>query len=288
MLRIGTRGSALALAQARTVADQIPDSELVVIESSGSPSEDKTRWTRSLDEALVAGEVDITLHSAKDVPAERPAGVIAISVPPRADARDSICGTSSLAALAGGATIGTASPRRTALVKALRPDLEVVDLRGNVDTRLRKLDQGACDAIILATAGLARLRLGERGTPIDADDFTPAAGQGCLLLEALATNDAAISAAAPTNDPDSATALKAERALVLTLEADCHTAVGAMATVDGNSIEMSAVVLAPDGSSALRAMVTSTEGPELVGRNLAKQLLDAGAADLLALARGES
>jgi hydroxymethylbilane synthase len=288
MLKIGTRGSALALAQARTVAEQIPDSELVVVESSGSPVEDKARWTRALDEALLAGEVDIALHSAKDVPAVRPDGVVPVAVPKRVDPRDSICGAGSLAVLAEGTTVGTASPRRSALLKALRPDLEVIELRGNVDTRLRKLDAGECDAIILAAAGLERLRLSERGNPLDPDDFTPAAGQGCLLLEALATNDQASAAASAVNDPESATALKAERALVIALDADCHTAVGAMATVSEGEIEMSAVVLAPDGSSALRAMVTSTEAAETVGRNLAKQLLDSGADRLLALARGES
>jgi hydroxymethylbilane synthase len=288
MLKIGTRGSALALAQARTVAEQIPDSELVVIESSGSPLEDKARWTRALDEALLSGEVDIAIHSAKDVPADRPDGVVPVAVPKRVDPRDSICGAASLTELAEGATVGTASPRRAALLKAIRPDLEVVELRGNVDTRLRKLEEGACDAIILAAAGLERLGLSERGNPLDPEEFTPAPGQGCLLLEALASNERASAAASPVDHQDSATALKAERALVIALDADCHTAVGAMARVSEGEIDMTAVVLAPDGSSALGAMVTSTEAAETVGRNLAKQLLDSGADRLLALARGES
>lgn len=287
MLKVGTRGSALAVTQARTVADELPEAELVIVESSGSDAEDKARWTRALDEALLAGEIDIAIHSAKDVPAQRPDGVVTVAVPERVDPRDSICGVGSITALDPGATVGTASPRRAALVKALRPDLEVVELRGNVDTRLRKLDEGVCDSIILASAGLERLRLAERGNPLDPNDFTPAAGQGCLMLEALSGNSGAAEAAAAFNHPDSATALTAERALVIALEADCHTAVGAMATVDSDSIEMTAVVLSPDGSSALQAMVTSTEPPEIVGRNLANQLIDSGARELLALARGE-
>jgi len=288
MLRIGTRGSALALAQARTVADRIPDSELVVVESSGSPEADKARWTSALEQALLDRDVDLLIHSAKDVPAERPAGIVAAAVPERVDPRDSICGAASLTALEPASTVGTASPRRAALVRALRPDVEVVELRGNVDTRLRRLDEGKCDAIILAAAGLERLRISERGNPLDPGQFTPAPGQGSLLLEALENNKFARDAAAAVNHEPSWVALKAERALVIALAADCHTAVGALATVDGNSIEMNAVVLAPDGSSALAATVTSTEAPELVGRNLAKQLLDSGAADLLAMARGET
>ena len=287
MLKVGTRGSALAVTQARQVIGQISGAELVVIESSGSPAEDKARWTRSLDEALLAGEIDIAVHSAKDVPADRPDGVITVAIPERVDPRDSICGAPNLEVLEAGAKVGTASPRRAALVKAMRPDVEVIELRGNVDTRLRKLDEGTCEAIILAAAGLERLRISERGIPLDPTTFTPAAGQGCLMLEALQANTAAAEGAAGIHHLESSTALIAERALVKALDADCHTAVGALANVDGDLIGMSAVVLAPDGSSALQATVESTEPPEVVGRNLAKQLLDSGAGELLSLARGE-
>ena len=278
----------MATAQAGMVAELIDGAELVVIESSGAPADDKARWTRSLDEALLDGSVDMTIHSAKDVPAERPDGVITAAVPLREDPRDSICGALSLDGLAAGARVGTASPRRTALLGAFCERATAVELRGNVDTRLRKLDEGTVDAAILAAAGLNRLGIGDRGNPMDPTVFTPAPGQGSLLVETLASNSHALELASAVNHENSALALQAERALVIELGADCHTALGALATVSENTITLEAICLAPDGSTWIRDRISgSTADPAQLGRNLAKSLRVAGADELLGASRGE-
>ncbi len=232
-MRIGTRGSALALAQARQVAALLDgEHELVEVVTSGdrepfpAPS-DKERWVRELDRALLDGAIDCAVHSAKDVPATLPDGVVIAAVPPRADPRDALCGASALAALPEGARVGTSSLRRAAQLRALRADLDVAELRGNVDTRLRKLAEGGYDAIVLALAGLQRLGRGEAGAPLD--ELVPAAGQGCLAVTTRAGEEARVRAL--THEP-SARALAAERALVRALEADCHTPVGAHARGD--------------------------------------------------------
>ena len=191
MIRLGTRGSALALAQARWVAERLPgEVELVPITTSGDAHQpDKSRFVKEIEEALLAGEVDLAVHSAKDVPSELPDGLAIVGVPERADARDALCGAASLDELAEGAAVGTASLRRRAALLARRPDLDVRELRGNVDTRLRRLEEGHFDAIVLACAGLERLGRSDAGTPIDAEHVVPAPGQGCLVLEARAGHD---------------------------------------------------------------------------------------------------
>jgi len=290
VLRIGTRGSALALAQARAVAAAIGGGcEIVAIESSGSPIEDKSRWTRGVEAALLDGEVDLAVHSAKDVPADRPDGIATAAVPAREDPRDRLVGADSISDLPPGARVGTASPRRLALVRSLRQDLDVIEMRGNVDTRLRKLEQGEADAAILAAAGLNRLDRPTVGSPLDADSFIPAAGQGCLLLECRQGDGAAGKAAAAIHDPTAAAELAAERAFVAALDADCHTAVGCLARCEGELVAVQAIVLAADGSEWIRDRV---EGPaaaaERLGADLAARLGSVGAGSLLARARGEA
>ncbi|HET8980021.1 MAG TPA: hydroxymethylbilane synthase, partial [Solirubrobacteraceae bacterium] len=180
-MRLGTRASALALAQTRSVAERLGgDVEIVKITTLGDRGAglaDKSRWTSELEHALLDGRIDIAVHSAKDVPTELAEGLELVAIPARADARDVICGAAGLDALAPGARVGTSSLRRAAQLRAVRDDVEVVELRGNVDTRLRKLRDGEADAIILALAGLERLgRGGEADGVIEA--FVPAAGQG--------------------------------------------------------------------------------------------------------------
>jgi hydroxymethylbilane synthase len=280
-VRIGTRGSALALAQARQVAALLGgEHELVHVVTSGDRgkgSNDKERWVRELDAALLEGAVDCAVHSAKDVPAQLPEGIVIAAVPQRADPRDALCGAASLAALAGGARVGTSSLRRTAQLRALRADLAVVDLHGNVDTRLRKLSDGGYDAIVLAAAGLQRLGRGDAGTPLD--ELVPAAGQGCL---AVATRAGEQERVAAIDHAPSARALAAERALVRALQADCHTPVGAYAQVHAPSaMTLRAFVGASDGSAWVRDELDGEE-PERLGADVAARLLSAGAREVLA------
>ncbi|MGZ4187728.1 MAG: hydroxymethylbilane synthase, partial [Solirubrobacteraceae bacterium] len=188
-MRIGTRGSALALAQARWVADRLgTDAEIVTITTSGDRGVqigDKSRWVSELERALLEERIDVAVHSAKDVPTQLTEGLELVAIPERADPRDAICGAGSLAHLAAGARVGTSSLRRAAQIRAVRDDLEVLSVRGNVDTRLRKLSEGQFDAIVLALAGLERLgRAAEAGGLLD--ELVPAAGQGALAIEGRA------------------------------------------------------------------------------------------------------
>jgi hydroxymethylbilane synthase len=287
-VRIGTRGSALALAQAGQVARALGGAELVEITTSGDrgvgDGDDKERWVREIDAALLAGEIDLAVHSAKDVPAHLPKGLAIVACPPRADPRDALCGAPSLDALAPGARVGTSSLRREAGLRALRDDLQVVGLRGNVDTRLRRLAEGAYDAIVVALAGLQRLgRAGEATATLDA--LVPAAGQGILAIEARAGDEAARAAVAALDDRATAACLSAERALVRALEADCHTPMGAHAAHDAaiGRLTLRAFVGRADGSAWLRDELSGQPGgdPERLGEAMARRLLAAGAAEVL-------
>ena len=222
-LRIGTRGSALALAQSGLVLAALEElgaaGELVPITTSGdrgAVAEDKSRFVKEIEEALLAGEIDLAVHSAKDLPGVMPEGLALVGVPQRADPRDALCGADSLDTLNEGARVGTSSLRRRAQLLAARPDLNVAELRGNVDTRLRKLADGDYDAIVLAAAGLARLDRSDEGNPIG---LTPAAGQGCLALEARANDEEIAELAALMTHRDSLICLTAGRALVAGLDA---------------------------------------------------------------------
>jgi hydroxymethylbilane synthase len=283
VIRLGTRGSALALAQARLVAERLPSARLTPIATSGDrgSTADKSRFVKEIEEALLGGEIDLAVHSAKDVPAELPAGLAIVGVPERADPRDALCGVTSLDALDPGAVVGTASLRRRAQLLALRPDLEVRELRGNVDTRLRRLADGDFDAIVVALAGLERLGRAGEGTPIEA--LVPAPGQGCLALEARADDATVVEAAAALTDCDALTALTAERALVAELEASCHTPIGAHARRWDGDLVLSAFVGLPDGSHWIRdERQGDVAAPAGLGHEVAERLDAAGAHDLLA------
>jgi hydroxymethylbilane synthase len=285
VIRLGTRASALALAQAESVAARLPNARLVPITTAGDhgSQEDKSRFVKEIEEALIAGEVDLAVHSAKDVPGELPAGLSIVGVPERADPRDALCGAESLAALREGAAVGTASLRRRAQLLALRPDLDVRELRGNVDTRLRRLAAGDFDAIVLARAGLERLGRSEEGVPLA--ELVPAPGQGCLALEARSDDAGALEAAADLTDRDALVALTAERALVATLDATCHTPVGAHAVADGDALRLTAFVGLPDGSHWIRDELEGDAGdPVALGREVAERLEAAGAREVLAAA----
>jgi hydroxymethylbilane synthase len=270
-VNIGTRGSALALAQAAPVAQAL-GGELVVITTTGDRDRsagDKGRWVGELERALLAGEIDVAIHSAKDVPARLAEGTELLASPPRADPRDALCGAPSLAALAPGAVVGTASLRREAQLRALRPDLDVRELRGNVDTRLRKLAEGGYAAIVLAQAGLDRLGRGSEGAPLD--ELVPAAGQGILALQVRAGDGPAFA-----GDESATWALACERALVAALDADCDTPVGAFAA-DG---VLRAFLGRPDGSAWLTDQREGSD-PLSLGAEVGARLLASGGAEIL-------
>ena len=292
MIRLGTRGSALALAQARWVAERLPgDVELVPITTSGDERKrgvpelaDKSRFVKELEDALLAGEIDLAVHSAKDVPSELPRGLVIDGIPERADPRDAICGAGSLDELPEGAVVGTASLRRRAALLALRPDLDVRDLRGNVDTRLRRLAEGEFDAIVLAQAGLDRLGRGDEGAPIGADVIVPAPGQGCLLLESRDADERVSRAGSAVTDVAAETSSIIERRFVHLLGASCHTPVGAYARALDGKLRLTAFVGLPDGSRWIRDELEMPHDaiPDRLSLHVAERMLAAGAAALLA------
>jgi hydroxymethylbilane synthase len=282
-VRIATRGSALALTQARWVADRIGGAELVEASSDGEPG-DKARFVRGVERALLAGEAEIGVHSAKDLPSEMPEGLEIAAVPAREEPADAWIGPGdSLIEAPEGARVGTASLRRRAQLLAARPDLRVEELHGNVDTRLRKLAEGELDAIVLAAAGLRRLgRETEIGFEIPVGAMVPAPGQGALALQVRSEDRAAREATDAVNDLTAMRELTAERTAVALLDASCMTPLGVHAQVDGETISIEAFVGLPDGSEWLRdRFEASAEEPSLAGAELAQRLLAAGARELL-------
>jgi hydroxymethylbilane synthase len=293
-LRLGTRGSALALAQAKVVAKALGGAEIVPIETSGEGGSrrdapeaggDKARFVREIERALIEGKVDLGVHSAKDLPTELPEGLEVAGVPAREDARDAYVGhVTSLGECPEGARIGTSSLRRRAQIHARRADLEVVELRGNVDTRLGRYEAGDFDGLVLAAAGLHRLgRAEEIAFAIEPDEITPAPGQGTIAIEARHSNDRAAAAAESITDREALARLLAERALVAALDASCNTPLGALATLEkGGRIRVRAFCGLPDGSEWLRDEIEMDDAdPEGVGRALAERMKSAGAAELL-------
>jgi hydroxymethylbilane synthase len=243
---------------------------------------DKSRFVKEIEEALLRGDVDLAVHSAKDVPGELPDGLAIVGVPERADPRDALCGAASLDELPEGARVGTSSLRRRAQLLARRPDLRVEEVRGNVDTRLRRLAEGGYDALVLAAAGLARLGL-EDGEPIDARAMLPAAGQGCLALEARADDRRIAELAGAVTDRAALTALTAERSIVTELDATCHTPLAAYAEHAGGALRLSAFAGMPDGSVWIADAVEGpSDDPAELGRVLADRMIAAGADELLA------
>ena len=314
-LRLGTRGSALALWQANTVADRIrTDSghrcELVTISTTGdrltdvSPSTigGKNIFVKEIEQALRRGDIDLAVHSAKDMPAVLPEGLAIPAVLPRADARDAAVMPTGrtlrpdalaggLGELANGAPrVGTGSVRRVAQLRRAWPAARFHPIRGNVGTRLAKLDDGLYDLLILAAAGLRRLGHAARiAAPLDVDTCVPAPGQGIIAIETRAGDHETIAAVAAVNDPAAETALTAERALVETLGGGCQVPIGAFAEIDGRQLSLRAVVAALDGSTLLRRQATSAiAGARALGVSTAEGLLEDGAGPLLDDARGSA
>jgi hydroxymethylbilane synthase len=289
-MRIGTRASALALAQAELVAKLLGDCEIVPIVTSGDrgvAGEDKSRWVLELERALAAGELDLAVHSAKDVPGELADGLVLAGAPARAAAEDVLCGAESLDALPAGASVGTSSIRRASQLHAAREDLEVLAMRGNVDTRLGRLARGDFDAIVLARAGLLRLdREDAIGVVLDPARFVPAPGQGLLALEARADDARVRDALAEISDADAFACLCAERTLARSLHASCHTPLGAHATPAPSGLRLRAWVGLPDGSAwTIDELIGSASDPEALGREVARRLELAGAGEILRAAQ---
>jgi hydroxymethylbilane synthase len=281
VIRIGTRGSALAVAQAGWVAEQLGETEIVTITTSGDRGEalgDKSRWTSALEVALLDGRIDIAVHSAKDVPGELADGTVIAAIPGRQDPRDALCGAAEFASLDSGARVGTSSIRRTAQLCALRDDVQVVEIRGNVDTRLRKLADGEVDALVLAVAGLRRLgREHEIGAVLD---LVPAPGQGALLVQARAGDDSAHAAIRPLNDEFAERCVMSERALAGNLNATCATPLGASAVpASGDDVTLRAWIGLPDGSHWIADELTGEAGA--VAAEMAERMAAAGARELL-------
>jgi hydroxymethylbilane synthase len=326
-MRIGTRGSALALAQARLVKRWLGGGEIVIVRTRGDvmyePSkepgnghvrsgakippgkqrrgDDKSRWVAELEQALLLDQIDLAVHSAKDIPVELTEDLELLGSPNRAAAEDALIGARSLEELPDGACVGTSSVRRAAQLRAARADLEVVSLRGNIDTRLRKLADaviagrdGSSDessgaepgfnAIVLAKAGLVRLeREGDIGCTLDPARFVPAPGQGALGLQARAGDEAVREAVEPIIDKDASACLKAERALAHALGASCNTPLGAHAVPAGcGCLELRAWVGLPDGSEWVGdELLGGFYDPEELGTRVAERLEAVGAGALL-------
>jgi hydroxymethylbilane synthase len=283
MIRIATRSSALAMTQAGEVAELLGGAELVEASSDGEPG-DRSRFVRGVERALLAGEAEVGVHSAKDLPGELPAELEIAGVPTREDPADVWIGPGgSLDEVPEGARVGTASLRRRAQLLAARPDLRVEELHGNVDTRLRKLAEGELDAIVLAAAGLRRLgRAEEIGFALPTELMVPAPGQGCLALQVRCDDEASAEAAGAIADLAAMRELTAERAAVAPLGASCATPIGVHARVEGERMAIAAFVGLPDGSEWLRDRVEGPiEDPTALGFRLAERLLVAGARELL-------
>ena len=304
-LRIGTRASALALWQAREVAARIaaqPDSpavELVHIRTSGDQQTERPLWqvrgqaffTREIDRALLAEEVDIAVHSLKDLPTQLDAGLELAALLPRADPRDALLSLrgATLAALPAGARIGTSSLRRRAFLARLRPDAMLLELRGNVPTRIERLQHGEYDAIVLAAAGLVRLGLAQHVTEyLPAESFPPAVSQGVIGVCARSGDEATLRWLAALDERDARLAASAERALLRRLEGGCQVPLGALATVRGDTLTLMASVCALDGTRHLAARAESPAAPasaEALGVRVAEELLARGAGELMASER---
>jgi hydroxymethylbilane synthase len=297
-MKIGTRGSQLARWQADWVrarlAEQGVPAELVVIKTQGDAEVDrplhelegKGFFTKEIEEALLDGRIDVAVHSLKDLPTALPHGLVLAAIPKRHDPRESLVGGTSLSDLPAGTRIGTSSLRRIAQVRFMRPDLQVVPLRGNVPTRVRKVEtRDGVDAALLAIAGLERLRLGKNAAPIDPLDVMPAPGQGALGIEIRADDRATRKALTPLHDPESAAAVSAERALLATLGGGCQAPVAAYvgSREQGAGSRLHGRVTAQDGSVQLTASSdVDPKRPEKTGEAVARLLEAEGAASLLA------
>lgn len=299
-LRVGTRGSPLALAQTQEALAHLqkvhPDLEFETVEirtqgdegsreDLGTPLDGKRAFTKRIEEALLDGRIDLAVHSLKDVPTEPVSGLEIAAVPPRADPRDVLVANEnlSLSYLPPGTRVGTSSLRRRAQLLAEWPRLQIVDLHGNVETRLRRLDAKDFDAVVVASAGLERLGLRDRRPqPVDPDLLTPAPGQGALAI-ATRTSEARLHALLrPIDDPAARAATDAERALSARLGGGCNVPFGALATLEEGSLLLRAVVASPDGRRVVRAMrqAPAQEAGAIVDA-VASRLLEGGADEIL-------
>jgi hydroxymethylbilane synthase len=306
-LRVGTRGSELALFQARTVASLLErhadvSCEIVVIRTSGdrlaeatlSDVGGKRLFVKEIEDALIAGDVDLAVHSSKDMPALLPDGLAVGAVLPREDARDAIvlrdpaaAGVSLddiVRALGRAPRIGTSSVRRSAQLTRLFPGASFLPIRGNLGTRLRKLDSGDYDAIVLAAAGLLRLGQGDRiSTALPTDACVPAPGQGIIAVEIRRDDERMRAYIAPIDEPRAAIALRAERAVVTRLGGGCQLPIGAYADVTDDGVALTAIVISLDGARAARSVASgSTANAEAIGVTVAEQLIARGADEILA------
>lgn len=276
ILRLGTRGSPLALTQAGMVRGALAaahglapdDIAIVPIRTTGdrivgplAEAGGKGLFTKEIEEALASGAIDLAVHSAKDLPAELPAGLVLAAFLEREDPRDAFVSrkAKTLDGLPNAATVGTSSPRRRALLLRRRRDLHVVDLRGNVDTRLRRIDEGAADATLLALAGLKRLgRQDEATAVLSVEEFLPAVGQGAIGIEIRADDERTRALLSPINHPATAAALTAERAFLAALEGTCRTPIAGHATVEGDALQFRGMIVKPDGREALETARSGT------------------------------
>jgi hydroxymethylbilane synthase len=302
-LKVGTRRSLMAMTQTGQVAEMITSrtglaTELTGVTTFGDVSRAELAtiggtgvFVNGLRERLLAGEVDLAVHSLKDLPTAQPEGIVLAAVPPRDDPRDALAarGRAKLADLPTGARVGTGSPRRIGQLRSLRHDLDCVPIRGNADSRLAKVASGELDAVVLAYAGLARIGRQDTVTQIfEPDEMLPAPGQGALAVECRADDAELIELLATVDDTASRAAAAAERSVLAALEAGCSAPVGAYAA-GKDVLHVEAVVLAVDGSGAVRL---SRSGPvaaaEQIGRELAAEMLARGAADHIAVSRARS
>ena len=299
LIRIATRGSMLALKQSGTVKEALetlwPELrfELQIIKTTGDKITDvplakvggKGLFVKEIEDALLNESADLAVHSMKDVPADLPQGLEIVVIPEREDPRDAmiIRDGETFADLCHGAIIGTGSLRRGSQIRAMRADFEVRNLRGNLETRIRKLDEGQFDAIILAAAGLKRMGWQDRITMVmDPAQFIPAVGQGSLGIEARAADDEILRLLAPLNHPETAIAVKAERSLLKELQGGCQVPIGCHAHLVGNVLELVAMVASLDGSRLFRASgAAPSEDAVELGKKIAVELLDLGARKIL-------
>jgi hydroxymethylbilane synthase len=298
-LRIGSRGSPLALVQAREVAHRLAAAcgcavdqiEIKVIRTTGDAIQDrplaeaggKGLFTKEIEDALLSGAIDFAVHSSKDMPTLLPPGLVLSAFLPREDPRDAFMSrkAKTLRELPQGAVVGTASLRRQALVKRLRPDLQVVPLRGNVETRLRKLESGEVDATLLAVAGLKRLGLLSAATTIlEIEEFLPAVGQGAIGIETRAGDEGTRACIDKINDPDTATALAAERAFLAELDGSCRTPIGGHARVNAGVVNFRGIIVKPDGSEAFEVLREGrAEDAAVLGADAGRELKNRAGSD---------
>src|ERR1700678_1118821 len=294
MLTIGSRGSQLALWQAHWIQGRLEQlgeqCRIEIIKTTGDKITDvalsqvgsKGLFTKEIEEALLAGAIDIAVHSLKDMPTDLPASLTLAAIPEREDPRDALVGRA-LEDLAQGARVGTGSLRRSAQLRARRPDLQIEDIRGNVDTRLRKLDEGRYDAIVLASAGLRRLGWENRITELlDPGIMCPAVGQGALAVETRDDTGAGFQAALQLEYAESRAAVTAERAVLASLGGGCQAPMGAHAEVSGDTVHIRALIVSPDGPQLMRQEMSGPSGDAAaIGNTLGAQLLAAGGKQIL-------